>query len=73
MVALEARLQLVDACAAIEPSLGGGEAIEPVVFDAGDGAVQRAVGFVVPEEESCGTWCDRIVAADGGSSEGRLR
>jgi hypothetical protein len=28
---------------------------EPVAFDAGDGAVQRAVGFVVLEEEDRGT------------------
>ena len=35
-------------------------------FDADNGAVQRAVGFVVLEEEDCGTRRDRIVIADGG-------
>lgn len=42
-MALEALLELVDAREAIEPSLFG-EAIEPVAFDAGDGALQRAGG-----------------------------
>jgi predicted metalloprotease len=66
-VALEAVLELVDACDVVEPSLCCGEVIEAVAFDAGDGAFQRAVGFVVLEEEDCGTRRDRIVVADGGS------
>jgi hypothetical protein len=65
-VALEPVLELVDACAVV-PSLCCGEVIEAVAFDAGDGAFQRAVGFVVLEEEDCGTQRDRIVIADGGS------
>jgi hypothetical protein len=67
IMALEPVLELVDACGVVEPSLCCGEMIEAVAFDAGDGAFQRAVGFVVLEEEDCGTRRDRIVIADGGS------
>lgn len=42
IVALEASPELFDARVTVEPGLCGGEAIEPVGFDAGNGAVQCA-------------------------------